>query len=242
MISIDKLSSQSAEAASLKMNFPSNVKNTRPFLSTPFLTKKLADSVAVIHQYEEKTKYTYLLDLTVAKQLPSNEFQVKKLFVACSANNQIRFSLVDEQSENPWVRSLVEALHVAQEKPVQMQVDHDAKVYTFESIEDPERFDIDEQFVDDQLKATFDGDYYIESLDHPLIQKILSKRDKSIVAVDEVNSDKTDAEHLQKAEVVDSSALDASNRLDFQEIEREIENPSIPELDLDTLELDDMFA
>ena len=237
MISLNKLISLSADTESLKSSVPKNVKNNRPLLGYPIMVKKLADCVAVYQRYEDKTKYIYLLDSTVAKQLSTNDFQVKSLFVSFTEDKQVRFSVVDEESQNTWVKSLVEALHVAQKVPVQLHVDHDAQVYTFEPVNELGGFDIDDHVVDEALKDTFDETYFIESMDHPMTQEILAKRTESIVAVDEVNSNKTDAEHLQKAEVVDSSALDARNRLDLQEIEREIENPSTLALDLDDLDL-----
>ncbi|CAE6883885.1 hypothetical protein [Vibrio sp. B1FLJ16] len=239
MISLDLLSSQSIELASLKSIVPANVKNTRPLLGVPCLARKLADSVAVIHQYDEQTKYTYLLDLAVAKQLPSKEFQVKALYVSYSVDKQVRFLTVDEQSNNTWVRSLVEALHIAQEGPVQLKVDHDAKVYMFELIEELAHFDVDENLINDELKTTFNETYFIKSLEHPFIQEALAKSDESIVVVDEekaVTVDDTVDSKLESVSIVERGTVSSEDEF-LASLDLDLPEPDLSDLSLDDLNL-----
>ncbi|EKO3566865.1 hypothetical protein P0E95_003250 [Vibrio metschnikovii] len=238
-----ELVAASNKAQSLVKVESNNVRNTKPFLGQVCMVRKEEVAVPVIHvRTESGQRETYLLSTSIAEQLPTTAFQVKLMFTMHQQDNRVRFIFVNEQSDNSWEKSKLEALRAGQQAPILVHTDHDAKVYTYEVLESEDIFEIEVASMNKGLESTFDHGRYIDTLGHPLIQEIRAKRGESIVAVDEVNLDKTDAEHLQKAEVVDSSALDARNRLDFQEIELEIENPSIPELDLDTLELDDMFA
>ncbi|MGS0677216.1 hypothetical protein [Shewanella sp. 125m-1] len=176
----------------LKVPINPNVANLRAFPDyIIFQSLSYSINVAVIEQYadDKKSKKTYLLDEEVASQLSTSDYKIKAMHIIYTVDGQVRFAILDVDSTNTWVRSSLELLAVAKERPISVYRDYEAKVYGYIVEESIAPFSVTDEQIDAALCETFDGEDHITSLDHPMVRNSVKKDSGSVVVVDEPKVD-----------------------------------------------------
>ncbi|MCD9464487.1 hypothetical protein CJF25_16095 [Photobacterium phosphoreum] len=184
----------SSEITGLKKAIPANAKICRlPENDMPFKCLPETISAVVIEKYDNEAGYkiTYLVDLEVAKQLLASNIRVKQIHIIYTQSGEIRLALFATDPKNSWPVSALESATVAKEQVISISRNHDAKVYEYK-VEDGIKIPAcsDEQ-VEAAFDAAFDGEYYIQSLDHPMVRDLVKKDSGSVVLVAEIKSDET---------------------------------------------------
>ncbi|WP_318496159.1 hypothetical protein [Photobacterium leiognathi] len=194
---LERLKLGSSEIAGLKKAMPDNAKICRlPENDMPFKCLPKTISAVVIEKYDNEAGYklTYLVDLEIAKQLSASNIRVKQIHTLYTQSGEVRLVFIDSNSKNSWSVSSLEVVTVGKEQVVSIIRNFDAKVYEYK-IEDG--IDIpacsDEQ-VEAAFDAAFQGEYYIQSLDHPMVRDLVKKDSGSVVLVDEIKSDETQSQ------------------------------------------------
>ncbi|WP_318440452.1 hypothetical protein [Photobacterium leiognathi] len=135
-------------------------------------------------------KLTYIVDLEVAKQLSASNIRVKQIHTLYTQSGEVRLSLFATDPKNSWPVSFLEAVTVAKEQTISITRDHDAKVYEYKVEDCIEIL----ACSDEQVEAAFQGEYYIQSLDHPMVRDLVKKDSGSVVLVGEIKSDETQSQ------------------------------------------------
>lgn len=182
----------SSEIADLKKAIPVNVKICRlPENDMPFkcLPQTIPTVVIEKHDNEAGYKLTYLVDTTVAKQLSTSSIRVKQIHIIYTQSGEVRLALFATDPKNSWSVSSLEAVTVAKEKAISISRDHDAKVYEYKVEDGIEISACSDEEVEAAFDAAFQGEYYIQSLDHSMVRDLVKKDSGSVVVVDEIKSD-----------------------------------------------------
>lgn len=163
--------------ATLTRFFPDNV---------PFMAMPDAITAAVIENYddEKKCKFTYILDAEVVKQLPKSAFIIKNIHTIYNSSADVRFILLNDNPSNSWTISSLECVQAAKQNPITIVRDHNAKVYELKVDVNAEQFGVDESKIDEASELAFSPEFYIDSIDHPLIRDLVKNPSKNVVDVD----------------------------------------------------------
>jgi hypothetical protein len=191
MLKLKTLKLASSKIGQFKEPINANVANLRLFPdNVPFMCMQDSINVAVIEVYadDKMSKKTYLLADDIASQLAKSDYKIKQLFVVYTADGLVRSVILDADSINSWNRSSLECLAVAKEKPISANRDYEAKVYGYIVEESIAPFGVTDEQIDAALSETFDGEYHITSLDHPMVWDLVKKDRGSVIAVDEQKS------------------------------------------------------
>ncbi|PSW63874.1 hypothetical protein C0W88_17235 [Photobacterium leiognathi subsp. mandapamensis] len=194
---LERLKLGSSEIAGLKKAMPDNAKICRlPENDMPFKCLPKTMSAVVIEKYDNEAGYklTYIIDLEVAKQLSASNIRVKQIHTLYTQSGEVRLVFIDSNSKNSWPVSALETVTVAKEQAISISRNHDAKVYEYK-VEDGIEIPVcsDEQ-VEAAFDAAFQGEYYIQSLDHPMVRDLAKKDSGSVVLVAEIKSDETQSQ------------------------------------------------
>lgn len=207
---LELLTLGSSEITGLKKAIPANAKICRlPENDMSFKCLPKTISAVVIEKYDNEAGYklTYIVDTKVAKQLPASNIRVKQIHIIYTQSGEVQLVFLDSNSKNTWIVSSLESVTVGKEQVISIIRNFDAKVYEYK-IEDG--IDIpacsDEQ-VEAAFEAAFDGEYYIQSLDHPMVRDLAKKDSGSVVLVAEIKSDETQTQtQTQPGDIVTENA------------------------------------
>ena len=194
---LERLTLGSSEIAGLKKAMPANAKICRlPENDMPFKCLPKTIPAVVIEKYDNEAGYksTYLLDLEVAKQLPASSYQVKTLHTLYTQSGEVRLALFATDPKNSWIVSALEAVTVAKEQAISIIRNFDVKVYEYKVEDGIEIPACSDEQVEAAFDAAFQGEYYIQSLDHPMVRDLVKKDSGSVVVVDEIKSDETQSQ------------------------------------------------
>lgn len=183
----------SSEIAGLKKPFPANAKICRlPENDMPFKCMSETISVAVIEKYDNEAGYkrTYIVEPEVAKQLLASSYQIKTLHTLYAQSGEVRLALFATDPKNSWSVSSLESVTVAKEQVISTTRNYDAKVYEYKIEDGIEIPACSDEQVEAAFEAAFDGEYYIQSLDHPMVRDLVKKDSGSVVVV-EIKPDET---------------------------------------------------
>ncbi|MEZ9275518.1 hypothetical protein AB4121_08920 [Vibrio sp. 10N.286.54.B2] len=166
-----------SEQLKRSLNQPENVTLRRMFQDgVPFKCRKAVFTAAIIEKTEPEQRHqlAYVLGEQVIAALKPNHYQVKEVNVVSTADGRTRVVLTNPYSNIPWVISNRKALDKAVKKPVSVVRDHDAKVYDATVHHDHENFNVSNEAVEDVVSRVF-GDYYIDSIDHPVVRELVKQ-------------------------------------------------------------------
>lgn len=188
-----KLEKQAEKVANFKADMPVNALATMmPSDGVPFMAKYDVQPMLVIEQYDEDSgfKSTYYVDAEIAESLPKKKVATKMLHVLQTQKDDIRLVLLSRKPSNSWNRSKLDLVKASDEgKVISVKRDKEAGVYGYSIEHDIKAFDIDMTLVDKKLEEVFSGEFYIDSLDHPVAKK-LQEDDGEVVDVTDVVDDK----------------------------------------------------
>ncbi|HIF9135208.1 TPA: hypothetical protein ACX6QB_003574 [Photobacterium damselae] len=194
---LERLTLGSSEIVGLNKPMPDNAKICRlPENDMPFKCLPETISAVVIEKYDNEAGYklTYLVDLEVAKQLPAPNIRVKQIHTLYTQSGEVRLALFAADPKNSWPVSALEAVTVAKEQTISIIRDHDAKVYEYKIEDGIEIPACSDEQVEATFEAAFQGEYYIQSLDHPMVRDLVKKDSGSVVIVDEIKSEETQSQ------------------------------------------------
>ncbi|MCL1056798.1 hypothetical protein L2729_02180 [Shewanella gelidimarina] len=242
------LEKQANSVSTFKADLPVNsLALMMPSDGVPFVAKSNVQPILVIEEYEEDGfKSTYYVDYEIAKSLPKKKVASKVLHILQTDDSEVRFVLLNHKVSNSWNRSKLEAVKMSDEgKVISVTRDRDAGVYAPMIEHDINLFDIDMDLVSTKFDETFGGEFYIDSLDHPVVKKLLGSEGElvDVVVVDDKQSEKvegtvddvsnTQAETYKKATVLDESLdLELDEGLD-SELDESLELKLDESLDLE---------
>ncbi|WP_305370880.1 hypothetical protein [Photobacterium leiognathi] len=194
---LERLKLGSSEIAGLKKAIPANAKICRlPENDMPFKCLPETMSAVVIEKYDNEAGYklTFIIDLEVAKQLTASNIRVKQIYTLYTQSGEVRLVFIDSNSKNSWSVSSLEAVTIAKEQIVSITRDHDAKVYEYKIEDGIEIPTCSDEQAGAAFDAAFQGEYYIQSLDHPMVRDLVKKDSGSVVLVGEIKSDETQSQ------------------------------------------------
>jgi hypothetical protein len=191
------LTLNSSKTAGLNKPMPVNAKICRlPENDMPFKCLPETISAVVIEKYDNEAGYklTYIVDLEVAKQLLASNIRVKQIHIIYTQSGEVRLVFIDSNSKNSWIVSALEAVTVAKEQAISIIRNFDVKVYEYKVEDGIEIPACSDEQVEAAFDAAFDGEYYIQSLDHPMVRDLAKKDSGSVVLVAEIKSDETQSQ------------------------------------------------
>lgn len=250
----NNLAKQAEKVANFKAEIPSNaLSNMMPSDGVPFMAKFEVQKLLTVERYDDETgfKSTFYVDADVAESLPKKEVSQKTLHVLQTTKGDIRFVLLSSNPSNSWHRSKLDAVKVSDEGAViSIKRNKDAGVYSYSVEHDIAPFDIDMSLVAKAFDETFGGDFYINSLDHPVAQAMLESQGELIdVVVDDTESNQvdTDADNKRPYDPSEHGIFsDEPEPLEeLEELEEidELEEIEIEDsIDFDDLDFDDIAA
>lgn len=247
----NNLAKQAEKVANFKAEIPSNaLSNMMPSDGVPFMTKFEVQKLLTVELYDDETgfKFTYYVDADVAESLPKKEVSQKVLHVLQTTKNDIRFVLLSGNPSNSWNRSKLDAVKVSDEgKVISVKRNKEAGVYSYSIEHDIAPFDIDMSLVEKAFDETFGGDFYIDSLEHPIAQAMLENQGE-LVDVDggdtESNQVDTDADDKRPYDPSEHGIFsnDPEPLEELEEID-ELEDVEIEDsIDFDDLDFDEIAA
>lgn len=194
---LELLTLGSSEITGLKKAIPANAKICRlPENDMPFKCLPKTISAVVIEKYDNEAGYklTYIVDTKVAKQLPASNIRVKQIHIIYTQSGEVQLVFLDSNSKNTWIVSSLESVTVGKEQVISIIRNFDAKVYEYKIEDGIEIPACSDEQVEAAFDAAFDGEYYIQSLDHPMVRDLVKKDSGSVVVVDEIKSDETQSQ------------------------------------------------
>lgn len=194
---LELLTLGSSEITGLKKAIPVNAKICRlPENDMPFKCLPKTISAVVIEKYDNEAGYklTYIVDTKVAKQLPASNIRVKQIHIIYTQSGEVQLVFLDSNSKNTWIVSSLESVTVGKEQVISIIRNFDAKVYEYKIEDGIEIPACSDEQVEAAFDAAFDGEYYIQSLDHPMVRDLVKKDSGSVVVVDEIKSDETQSQ------------------------------------------------
>lgn len=194
---LELLTRGSSEITGLKKAIPANAKICRlPENDMPFKCLPKTISAVVIEKYDNEAGYklTYIVDTKVAKQLLASNIRVKQIHIIYTQSGEVQLVFLDSNSKNTWIVSSLESVTVGKEQVISIIRNFDAKVYEYKIEDGIEIPACSDEQVEAAFDAAFDGEYYIQSLDYPMVRDLVKKDSGSVVVVDEIKSDETQSQ------------------------------------------------
>ncbi|KKC97898.1 hypothetical protein [Photobacterium halotolerans] len=240
-----KLLNQAEKVANFKSAIPANALNLMmPSDGVPFITKLKLSELLVVEDTDRESGYksTYYVDVDIAEKLPVKKVAQKELHLLQTHTGEIRFALLSKNPKNSWNVSKLEALKASSEgKVISVKRDKEAKVYAHKIEHDIPHYEIDMSQVEKVFTDTFSHGFSIESLDHPVAQKLLAGENGDVVDVQPVVKD--DAGTVDAAGTSGKLFHESGQALDLDlpDDREQKDNEEIPINDLD-LELEKLLG
>ncbi|MGR5531672.1 hypothetical protein ACPV40_19045 [Vibrio alfacsensis] len=185
----ERLKKQQDGMEAFNMNIPDNAKVfMMPSDGVPFSAQCDVAKILTYERFNEEknTKETFMVDQSVAEELPRTEIALKVMHVMQTQDGEVRLALLSRKPTNSWNRSKLEALqNSAEGKVISVTRDKEAKVYGHTVEYDLEPIVIDMKKVEAQFEAAFADGFVIDSLDHPVAQQLIGKQGEFVDGVDD---------------------------------------------------------
>ncbi len=238
---LQTLLNQADQISNYQSEIPLNAINLMmPSDGVPFIVKFNFSRILVIEKYDDDSnfKLTYYVDASIAEQLPKNNFAHKFVHVLQTLSGEIRFALMSQNPTNSWNRSKLEGIKVSDEgNVISMIRDKEANVYAHKIEHDIPLFEIDMNKVAESFKETFSDQYYINSLEHPMIKDLLTETGE-IVDVDESSLGNELDEPFDSVDDEPTETQKDSNHENL--IEMELDKVTLDDVEIDDVEIDEI--